>query len=102
MVNHKKKINQKDWDIIHGNNEKGVGMAFNFRDAVGILIENEPFLNITYFGTLEGSLGVVISLPKDTYEFLNSLQTEILKVISSTGGFDYEKWRAFKVNRYLL
>jgi hypothetical protein len=102
LVNVKKAVNSKDWENIFGaenekNTEKNVFNRVMGGAETNLNTKGEKVLNITYFGTLEGSLGVIITLPKETFEYLHVLQTEILKVISSTGNFDYEKWRAFKV-----
>ncbi len=90
LVTIEKNINLKDWDLI-----------FKYSDEKSNNVQQEKNkIKLTYFGTLEGSLGLFASLPKDTFEFLYLLQNEILKVISSTGNFDYEKWRAFKVKKF--
>lgn len=85
MINIKKNISTKDLEVLFSNNNKN-----NNKEEV-------KTLNMTYFGTLNGSLGVVIQLSKETFEFLLSLQNEILKVIVPTGSFSYDKWRAYKV-----
>jgi len=56
----------------------------------------EEELKVTYFGTLEGSVGVIISLNKEVFGFLNALQNLILKNGHNNGNFDYQKWRSFK------
>ena len=61
------------------------------------LEENKEYINFTYFVTMEGTIGVLISLPQKTFEFLSNLQQEILKYIHCTGNLSYDKWRAFKV-----
>ena len=53
-------------------------------------------INVTYYGTMEGSLGVIISLRKEVFEFLKELESAIIKRMNNFGNFDYEKWRSFK------
>lgn len=63
---------------------------------IAVLDEKTDEVNISYFGTLEGSIGVIIELTKDTYELLSYMQSHILKKVMPNGGFDYNKWRAYK------
>ena len=88
MKNVKKNISVKDWNEIF--------------EVVEDDDKHEKFLNLTYFGTFQGTLGVVISLPKETFNFLKVLQKEILTVIATPGNFDFERWRSFKVNKHLF
>lgn len=55
-------------------------------------------LNITYFSTSEGSMGVIIKISKEIFDYLNFLQKEILKFIISPCNFEYDKWRSVKVS----
>jgi len=57
---------------------------------------NEEETKVTYFGTLEGSAGIIISLNKEVYDFLKSLQNLIIKKVHNNGNFNYQKWRSFK------
>ena len=57
---------------------------------------NEEELKVTYFGTLEGTVGIIISLNKELFDFLNALQNLMIKKIYNIGNFNYEKWRSFK------
>ena len=57
--------------------------------------ENDE-VNIVYFGTLNGSIGVIIQLNKETFEFLEKLQEIIISKTYNNGAFDYKKWRSFK------
>ena len=57
---------------------------------------NEEELKVTYFGTLEGTVGIIISLNKELFDFLNALQNLMIKKIHNIGNFNYEKWRSFK------
>ncbi|PSC68559.1 DNA damage-binding 1 [Micractinium conductrix] len=47
------------------------------------------------FGTINGVIGVVASLPQPQYQLLESLQEAMRKVIKGVGGFDHAQWRAF-------
>ena len=56
----------------------------------------EEEVKVTYFGTLEGSVGIIISLNKEVFNFLKVLQNLILKKVHNNGNFNYQKWRSFK------
>ncbi|KAM0950707.1 putative transcription factor WD40-like family [Dioscorea sansibarensis] len=47
------------------------------------------------FGTVNGVIGVVASLPHDQYLFLERLQANLVKVIKGVGGLSHEQWRSF-------
>lgn len=47
------------------------------------------------FGTINGAIGVVASLPSDQYTVLLSLQEGMRKVIQGVGGLNHGEWRAF-------
>lgn len=47
------------------------------------------------YGTINGVIGVVASLPHATYQLLESLQEAMRKVVKGVGGFDHAQWRAF-------
>lgn len=47
------------------------------------------------FGTVNGVIGVVASLPHDQYLFLERLQSNLVKVIKGVGGLSHEQWRSF-------
>ncbi|XP_064934363.1 DNA damage-binding protein 1 [Musa acuminata AAA Group] len=47
------------------------------------------------FGTINGVIGVVASLPHDQYVFLEKLQANLVKVIKGVGGLSHEQWRSF-------
>ena len=53
-------------------------------------------VNIVYFGSLNGSIGVIIQLNKEIYEFLKKLEEIIVSKTYNNGNFDYKKWRSFK------
>ena len=78
-------MNTSNEDDIELNNNKAI--------KNDILNDN---VKITYFGTMEGSVGYIIPLNKETYEFLYVLQEILIKKLSNNGGFNYKKWRSFK------
>ena len=48
------------------------------------------------FGTGNGVIGVLASLPKDVYEFTERLQTAMNKHIQGVGGLKHADWRSFR------
>jgi len=51
--------------------------------------------NTTLFGTASGSIGVLASIDKESYQILENIQNSLNNVIKGVGGFSYEEWRAF-------
>ncbi|KAL0352802.1 UNVERIFIED_CONTAM: DNA damage-binding protein 1 [Sesamum angustifolium] len=47
------------------------------------------------FGTVNGVIGVIASLPHEQYVFLEKLQMNLRKVIKGVGGLSHEQWRSF-------
>lgn len=47
------------------------------------------------FGTVNGVIGVIASLPHDLYLFMDKLQSNLRKVIKGVGGLSHEQWRSF-------
>ena len=47
------------------------------------------------FGTDNGVIGVIASLPHEQYAFLEKLQSNLRKVIKGVGGLSHEQWRSF-------
>ncbi|KAL3616849.1 DNA damage-binding protein 1a [Castilleja foliolosa] len=47
------------------------------------------------FGTVNGVIGVIASLPNEQYVFMEKLQTNLRKVIKGVGGLVHEQWRSF-------
>ncbi|CAH8385815.1 unnamed protein product [Eruca vesicaria subsp. sativa] len=47
------------------------------------------------FGTVNGMIGVIASLPQEQYSFLEKLQSSLRKVIKGVGGLSHEQWRSF-------
>ena len=76
----------------------------SYADSEDILEENKnnkiitgnDNVQVTYFGTMEGTVGYIISLNKHVYEFLYFLQELLIKKTNMIGNFDYKMWRSFK------
>jgi DNA damage-binding protein 1 len=51
------------------------------------------------FGTINGVIGVIASLPEDKFQFFWKLQQKISRVIKGVGGFIHEQWRAWSNER---
>jgi len=47
------------------------------------------------FGTVNGVIGVIASLPKPDFEFYEKLQHSLRNVIKGIGGFKHQQWRSF-------
>lgn len=47
------------------------------------------------FGTVNGVIGVIASLPYEQYAFMEKLQTNLRRVIKGVGGLGHEQWRSF-------
>eukprot|EP00873_Tetraselmis_striata_P003032 jgi/Tetstr1/423296/TSEL_013995.t1 len=51
------------------------------------------------FGTINGVIGVVASLPEPMFQKLNRLQTALRKVVNGVGGLSHAEWRSFENER---
>ena len=51
------------------------------------------------YGSVNGVLGLIASLPQEDFEMLSKVQTQLSKVIKGVGGFSHSKWRAFSNDR---
>ena len=51
------------------------------------------------YGTVEGAIGVVASLPRPLFEFLERLQAAMRKVVQGVGGLSHADWRAYRSER---
>ena len=58
--------------------------------------DNNFYGNLCYFGSLEGTLGIIIQLNKELFEFLEQLQNIIIKKLVPNGNFEYNRWRSYK------
>ena len=48
------------------------------------------------FGTVNGSIGVLASLPHSLFLTLERLQTQLSQALKGVGGLEHQKWRAFR------
>ena len=48
------------------------------------------------FGTIDGAIGVLLSIPYPRYDVLHKLETSLRKFVQGLGGLDHEDWRKFK------
>jgi len=51
------------------------------------------------YGTVNGALGLIASLPADDFALLMKVQQQLTKVIKGVGGFAHKEWRAFSNDR---
>jgi DNA damage-binding protein 1 len=47
------------------------------------------------FGTINGVIGVIASLPEKDYKALTRLQDALRKVVKGVGGLDHNEWRSY-------
>jgi len=59
-------------------------------------------LQTLLFGTVNGAIGVVATLPPEEFKFFSGLQENLAKVIKGVGGFDHSAWRAFSNERKIV
>ncbi len=88
------------------NLEKDIGGSL---ESTMLFKESEKnHINLTYFTTFVGTIGVMISLNQKVYDFLYHLQGELQKTLAMNKNsslnlsLDYQKWRAVKVNYIYL
>jgi DNA damage-binding protein 1 len=60
--------------------------------------EATPLPTLLY-GTVNGVLGLVASLPQEDFQFWSKVQTQLTKVIKGVGGMTHAAWRAFRNDR---
>ena len=60
------------------------------------IVNNNDKVKVTYFGTMEGTVGYIIALNKHVYEFLYFLQELLIKKANKIGNFNYKIWRSSK------
>lgn len=54
-------------------------------------------LYLTYFVTNEGTIGIILTINKDIFDYLKVLEKEILDIMEENR-FNNENWRSIKVN----
>ena len=57
--------------------------------------ENNDEIPILFFGTLEGSIGQIIQIKKEIFEFLKALKDLLIKNEPNYGNFDYNKCKNY-------
>ena len=58
--------------------------------------ENDEKIDIIFFVTLEGTLGQIIQINKETFMFLKALQDSLIKKNENIGDFDFNNWKKFR------
>lgn len=58
-----------------------------------------PAIPTLLYGTVNGVIGVIASLPQERFQFLEKVQKNLTKVIKGVGGFEQEEWRSFRNER---
>lgn len=82
-----------------------VGM-FHLGDAVnvfrpGTLVVQHPsessidLKRTTLFGTIDGVVGLILSIEQSLYQKLEAIQNSLSRIIKSVGNIDHKDWRAF-------
>jgi len=51
------------------------------------------------YASVNGSIGVIASIPDEQYQFFSKLQAHLTKVIKGVGGFSHGDWRSFSTDR---
>jgi len=59
------------------------------------LIVQKPLL----FGTVNGMIGVILTIPQESFTFFSQLQRALGRVINGVGGFVHEEYRSFYNSR---
>ncbi|KAF5741515.1 DNA damage-binding protein 1b-like [Tripterygium wilfordii] len=73
---------------------------YNFRFRHGSLLMRLPDSDVgqiptVIFGTKNGVIGVIASLPHEQFLFLEELRSNLRKVIKGVGGLSHKQWRLF-------
>ncbi len=55
---------------------------------------------MNYFCTSEGTIGIMIKLTKEIFDYLYFIQKEIIKNEIGPLKQDYDKWRSVKVKKF--
>jgi len=81
--------------------EMHVGDLIN-RFRAGSLVLRQPdgeHIPTVIFGTINGVLGLVASLPESIFKKVSRIQDAIRKVIKGVGGLSHSEWRSFENER---
>ncbi|KAK4722976.1 hypothetical protein R3W88_013209 [Solanum pinnatisectum] len=66
-----------------------------FRHGLPVtLLEDSETIPSVIFGTVNGVIGVIASLPQEKYNLLEKLQSKLREVINGVGGLRNEQWRS--------
>jgi len=58
-----------------------------------------PQIPTLIFGTVNGVIGVIASLPKEEFEYMLKVQTALNQVLKGVGGLRHDEWRSFQNER---
>merc|ERR1719510_2329935 len=58
-----------------------------------------PHTGSILYGTVQGAIGMVTSLPQELFDFLTNLQRRLCQVIRSVGKIEHNQWRSFTNER---
>ena len=65
------------------------------KDDIDNLDEKNDEVQIVFFSTLEGSIGQIIQINEDIFNFLKALQDLLIKKVENIGNFSYDKWKNY-------
>jgi len=51
------------------------------------------------YASVNGTIGIIASIPEEQYQFFSKLQGQLTKVIKGVGGLSHGDWRAFSTDR---
>ncbi|KAI6206956.1 hypothetical protein M3Y94_00974300 [Aphelenchoides besseyi] len=63
---------------------------------------NTNYKNPILYGTSDGGLGVIVQLPKKTFEYVEELQRQVAKNISNCMRVSYDEYRNFYMDRVTM
>lgn len=59
-------------------------------------------IDFLVYSGMKGSIGLLAVIPENLYELLLDIQERIIKRLPKTFGYDYNRWRGYKVNYFVL
>ena len=65
------------------------------KDDIDNLDEKNDEVQIVFFSTFEGSIGQIIQINEDIFNFLKALQDLLIKKVENIGNFSYDKWKNY-------
>lgn len=57
--------------------------------------DSSQAISCTIFGTINGVVGIVASIPEEYFQFFHKLEIAMESVIRGVGGFSHREWRGF-------